>query len=177
MEQIKLIAPTIEYGEDIMELRKEILLADDKDAFAGCCMLELCPTAEQWLINIEKMGKQETCPEGFVPSDVYIAVRADDNRIVGITDLRHNINTPILSSWGGHIGYTVRPSERGKGYAKEMLRLNLQNCHKLGIDKVLITCHVFNSASEKVIIANGGVFEKEITVEGEKIRRYWIIPN
>ncbi len=177
MEQIKLIRPTIEYSKDIMELRKEILLADDKDAFAGCCMLELYPTAEQWLIHIEKMGKQETCPEGFVPSDVYIAVRVNDNRIVGIIDLRHSINTPILSSWGGHIGYTVRPSERGKGYAKDMLRLNLHNCRKLGIDRVMITCHDFNSASEKVIIANGGVFENEITVDGEHIRRYWITLN
>ena len=50
-----------------------------------------------------------------------------DNKIVGIIDFRHHINHPILGTWGGHCGYSVRPSERGKGYAKEMLRLNIQN--------------------------------------------------
>ena len=81
---------------------------------------------------------------------------------------------PVLSTWGGHIGYSVRPSERGHGYAKEMLRLNLENCRAIGINKVLITCARGNTASEKTILANGGVFESEITVDNEVIRRFWI---
>ena len=52
-------------------------------------------------------------------------------------NLRHHINHPILGTWGGHCGYSVRPSERGKGYAKEMLRLNLQNARAMGIEKLL----------------------------------------
>lgn len=58
------------------------------------------------------------------------------------------------------MGYTVRPSERGKGYAKEMLRLNFQNCRNRNLSKVMITCSDTNPVSEKDIIANGGVFEK-----------------
>ena len=89
--------------------------------------------------------------------------------------MRHHINHPILGMWGGHCGYSVRPSERGKGYAKEMLRLNIQNAKSMGIEKLLVTCNSENVASEKVIIANGGVFEKIIDVDGCKMKRYWIV--
>lgn len=54
-------------------------------------------------------------------------------------DLHHHINHPILGTWGGHCGYSVRPSERGKGYAKEMLRLNIKNAKVIGIEKLLVT--------------------------------------
>lgn len=68
----------------------------------------------------------------------------------------------------------MRPSERGKGYAKEMLRLNLQNAKAMSIDKLLVTCNVRNGASEKTILANGGIYEKMIEVDGCKMKRYWI---
>ncbi len=105
---------------------------------------------------------------------MYLALRKADNKIVGITDLRHHIDHPVLGTWGGHIGYSVRPSERKKGYAKEMLRQNLQNCRTLGISRVLITCHADNIASEKTILALGGIFEKEIEANGHLMKRYWI---
>ena len=72
------------------------------------------------------------------------------------------------------MGYSVRPSERGKGYGREMLRLNLINCKRLGLKKVLVTCYSWNTASERIILANGGVFENEMLVDGEYIKRHWI---
>ena len=105
---------------------------------------------------------------------MYLAVRKRDDKVVGVIDLRHHINHPILGTWGGHCEYSVRPSERGKGYAKEMLRLNIQNAKSMGIEKLLVTCNSESAASEKVIIANGGVFEKSIDVDGRKMKRYWI---
>ncbi len=72
------------------------------------------------------------------------------------------------------MGYYVRPTERNKGYAKEMLRQNLEKARQRGIDKVLITCDADNSVSEKTILANGGGFEKNILVDGCAMKRYWV---
>ena len=138
--------------------------------------LEEVDSAEAW-INMCRLRKSEaTCKQGSVdvPSHTYFAIRKHDNRLVGVIDLRHHINHPILGTWGGHCGYTVRPSERGHGYAKEMLRLNLINAKAIGIEKFLITCLSDNTASEKTILANGGIYEKTIVVDGTEIKRFWI---
>ena len=174
MSDIILKKPTIEYADDIMQLRQEIIDANDPDAFAGCGNLEECETAQEWINWITVMENPETCPEGRVSSNMFIAVRVSDNKIVGVIDLRHHLGNPMLREWGGHFGYIVRPGERGKGYAKEMVRQNLIKCRELGLHKVMITCNRNNIASEKTILANGGVFEKEVLVDGEYTKRFWV---
>lgn len=174
MNTIRLTEPTIEYANDICQFRQELLDANDQSRFAGCSGLETCSSAKEWIAAVNMMKSEESCPKDKVPAHVYLAIRKTDHKIVGITDLRHHIDHPILSTWGGHIGYSVRPSERNKGYAKEMLRQNLQNCLALGIHKVLITCKVNNIASEKTILAAGGIFEKEVEANGHIMKRYWI---
>ena len=178
MEPLILIEPKIEYAADIWEFRREILECDanTESQFAGCMSLDVCKSAEEWITICDLRKSEETCEAvgTTVPSHMYLAVRMNDNKIIGMIDLRHHINHPVLGTWGGHCGYSVRPSERGKGYAKEMLRLNIQKAHMLGIPKLLITCDVKNTASEKTILANGGVFEKTIDVDGCTMKRYWI---
>ncbi|MGM9653059.1 MAG: GNAT family N-acetyltransferase [Eubacteriales bacterium] len=178
MEQIELIEPRKTYADDIWKFRQEILECDAKneDQFAGCKSLDICMSAEEWIKICELRKSVNTCDEvgTTVPSHTYLAVRKSDDKIVGVIDLRHHINHPILGTWGGHCGYSVRPSERGKGYAKEMLRLNIQNAKSMGIEKLLITCDVNNNASERTILDNGGVYEETINVDGRKMKRYWI---
>ena len=93
--------------------------------------------------------------------------------MVGIIDIRHRLNDYLLQ-FGGNIGYSIRKSERRKGYAKAMLSLGLAECRNLGLEKVLITCDKENISSAKTILACGGVLENEIA-EGCRItQRYWI---
>ncbi len=176
---IELIEPNIDYADDIWKFRKEIFEcdADNKNQFACCSSIDKCESSEEWIKICNLRKDENTCEKvgAAVPSHTYLAVRKSDNKIVGIIDLRHHINHPILGTWGGHCGYSVRPSERGKGYAKEMLRLNIENAKKLGITKLLITCDTANIASEKTILANGGTFENIIKAEGFRIKRYWIV--
>ena len=68
----------------------------------------------------------------------------------------------------------MRPSERRKGYATAIIALALDECRKLGIEKVLMVCNKENTGSAKSIQNNGGVLENEINVEGETVQRYWI---
>lgn len=173
--KIRLRKPKMQDADQIMSFKAEILAADhDDDAFAGCGELRKAATMEEWLDILREKEDEQTVLKGRVPSTSYVAVQESDGRIVGIIDLRYHINHPILGLWGGHMGYTVRPTERGKGYAKEMLRQNLINCRARGLKKVMITCSETNAASERVILANGGVYEKTVEVDGEKIKRYWI---
>ncbi|MFN7251546.1 MAG: GNAT family N-acetyltransferase [Anaerobacillus sp.] len=172
MSQIKLVKPTLEYAKDIMKYRQEFL--DSGDSLDGCGSLRACSSAEEWICELNTLENTETCPDDKVCSNTFLAIRLSDTKIVGIIDFRHHIDHPILSVLGGHIGYSVRPTERRKGYATEMLRQNLMNCKQYGLEKVLVTCDFGNIASKKTIITNGGIFEKEIVVDGDKIERYWI---
>ncbi len=110
-------------------------------------------------------------PKGIVPSTTFWGVV--DNKVVGNLNLRHYLNKH-LREVGGHIGYGVKPSERRKGYATEILRLGLKQAWKLGIKKVLVTCDESNVGSKKVIEANGGIFINKTKKDGVTKLRFWI---
>ncbi len=164
----------MEYAKDIWKFRQEILDENHEDKFSGCGNLESCSSAKEWIYTINMGKSEETCPIGKVPSHIFIAVRRSDNKIIGIIDLRHHINSPVLRTWEGHMGYYVRQDERRKGYAKEMLRLNFEKCREMGIHKVMITCDEKNVASRNTILSCGGIYEKDVEVDGDIIQRYWV---
>lgn len=106
----------------------------------------------------------------------YIYVREADDKIVGMIQIRR-ISNPYLEKFGGHIGYSVAPSKRRKGYATQMLRTALPKCSGLGLDKVLISCIKGNEGSRKTILNNGGEYESTIydsEIEWTDVERYWI---
>lgn len=112
--------------------------------------------------------------EDRVPDSVYFLLDEDRDRLLGAVNIRHYLNEFLLRE-GGHIGTGIRPSERRKGYATELIRLALEKCQDLGIDRVLITCDKDNIGSAKSIIKNGGVLENEfVNSDGEIEQRYWI---
>lgn len=172
MNEIYLCKPSLAFASELDAYRREMLAAGS--SFDGCSRLEDYDNVTQWLDRVTKCEEPANCPPDKVPSNSYLAVRRADGRVVGIMDLRHHIDHPVLRVWGGHIGYSVRPSERGIGYGKEMLRQLLPVCKARGLDRVLLTCHTDNPASAHIILANGGVPENIVTVDGQDIQRYWI---
>lgn len=126
---------------------------------------------EQWLEWI--ISLRTSAPEGFVTGTAYFL--ADSAGVpVGALDLRHELNQHLLET-GGHIGYGIRPSCRGKGYAVSMLALGLEKAGERGIGRVLVTCDEDNPASAATIEACGGVLEDKFQEEdGNLVSRYWI---
>ena len=109
---------------------------------------------------------------GFVPATLYFLVN-ENGRVLGAIHLRHVLNERLLQN-GGHIGYGVRPSERGHGYASITLNMLLDKIRDKGYTKVLFTCDDDNISSYKTIENNNGVLEDQVEFEGELTRRYWI---
>jgi predicted acetyltransferase len=106
-------------------------------------------------------------PDGHVPSTTLWWVA--DDEYLGRLAIRHRL-TPFLLEVAGHIGYDVRPTARRRGHATAMLRAALPLARGLGIDSALVTCDHRNTASRRVIEANGGVFEDQ---RGDKLR-FWV---
>ncbi|BEP28399.1 GNAT family N-acetyltransferase [Helicovermis profundi] len=171
MSRLKLILPSLEYKDQIMAYKKEFIEAGDSmDGTAGLANYD---TFEKWYSAILDNLNEDTVREGLVPASTYLALIGDSDRLVGMIDIRHRLNDYLLKC-GGHIGYSVRKSERKKGFATEMLNLALKECTKLKIKKVLVTCDKNNIASVKTIINNGGVFENLIECSDGSTNRYWI---
>ncbi len=173
MEKLILMTPTAEYCDEIAAYREECLQAGS--SMDGCGPLRKVENPSDWLKQVEIQSKKETVPADRVLSTQFIYVRESDKRIVGMIQVRHYFNE-YLEKYAGHIGYSVRPSERRKGYAKQMLHDCLPYCREIGLEKVLISCADTNEASRRTILANGGVYESTVfePKESLNLERYWI---
>lgn len=114
---------------------------------------------EGWLDKLQQ-DYTRIANEEKVPAKTYFLIRSNDNRIVGMINIRLALNEK-LKKYGGHIGYSIRPTERGKGYNKINLYLGLKVCQKYGIDKVLMDADKDNLASWKTMEALGGINVRE----------------
>ena len=123
---------------------------------------------EEWLEENIQAEAGLNIPENWVPAIQLVSFDVAGHAL-GFLNLRLRLNDYLLEK-GGHIGYSIRPSERGKGYAKESLRQGLQVAKDKNIHRALVTCSIKNPASRAVILANGGQLE-DIRHETE---RYWI---
>ncbi|MBZ9623659.1 GNAT family N-acetyltransferase [Clostridium sp. FP2] len=166
---MRLLRPSIEYKQQVLEYKNEFMVKGDN--LAGTSYLQKYDVYEEWMKFVSDNEKEST-KHTEVTASVFLAIREEDNKLIGMINIRHTLND-YLFNYGGHIGYSVRKIERKKGYAKEMLKIALEECRKLGMKKVLLTCDADNIASVRTIKSCGGIFENEVSDNELLTQRYW----
>lgn len=170
MESLKLIEPAVSLEKEYKEMLNEWHVTGEP----------MVPfVLEYEITDFKKFVEQLNgfkngigIPDTFVPHSTFWLVN-ESNKILGVVNIRHKLNDKLLLE-GGHIGYGIRPSQRRKGYATKILELALEETKKLGITKALVTCDKDNTASEKTILKNKGIFYRETIFEGKIKLSYWI---
>ncbi|WP_135228178.1 GNAT family N-acetyltransferase [Deinococcus fonticola] len=170
----ELVRPSARYQASFIEAVKE---AQAAGSGLGDTLLWNVPDIERdfeaLLKNLQRYEPGQNLPEGFVHSEYRWLV--DGDTYLGRVSIRHSLNER-LREFGGHIGYEIRPSARRQGNATLALKLALERCREIGIDRALVTCDVENLGSRRTIEKNGGELEGEFSLDfhDKPIRRYWI---
>ena len=179
-EKVRIASRFSYSGEGNMELRRPTL-ADKETVLEMMAEFEKNQSAhdggfwdienfsyEDWLETIRNKEMGIGLLENRVPS-IQFVLFDESGHALGFLNLRLRLNEGLLN-YAGNIGYSIRPSERGKGYAKEALHQGLKIAKEKNIKRALVTCSTENPASRAVILANGGQLEDV----RNGTERYWI---
>ncbi len=162
--EIYLVRPNIQLKEQALDYREEHFKNGEK-VINGSELLDQIENYEEWLSSVTLNTAPKTVNENWVVTDTFFVLRKSDNMIIGVIDLRHTLNDYLKDF--GNCGYSVRPSERKKGYATEMLHQLIKVAKKIGMKELQISVEKTNIGSIKVIEKNGGVYERSFTYENE----------
>lgn len=162
--------PAKEYESEAAAFKQEFI-DNGESTINGSELLDQMDSYDEWLKSVTDNTSSETVNPSWVVTDTYFAFDEND-RIVGIIDFRHELNG-FLKDFG-NCGYSVRPTERRKGYATEMLKLVIERASEIGMDKIQLSVERSNEASVKTITKNGGKYERSFTFESEKADVYMI---
>ena len=174
MSASKLVKPSVDYKDSFLEAMREFQ-EEGRYKFLGLDDLER--NFEQFVEDLNESRRHLHLPyEDWVepvPETVLWLVK--EKEFIGTFNLRHRLNWH-LEKWGGHVNYTIRPSKRGKGFGKKILRKAVPCINYLGVDKVLITIDPECEASSQTVEAAGAVFQDETqaTEQFPARKRYWL---
>lgn len=130
-----------------------------------------------FLDRLSACSRGEGLPAGFVPHSTFFLVQ-DTSEIVGVSNLRHRLTEPLKRE-GGNIGYSIRPTARGRGLGSLILRDTLARAREIGLTEAWLTCAKSNLASARAILRNHGELMSEEYIESRKetVQRYRIRLN
>lgn len=167
---ITLVRPAPCHEREALAFRQEFFDSGE-DIINGSELLDKTESYADWLAAVTGNASPDTVSPDWVLTDTFFA--ADDSgRIVGIIDLRRELKGFLVNF--GNSGYSVRPSERRKGYATEMLRLLKIHAAEVGMESLQLSVERDNAPSVRTILKNGGVYERSFDHEGEQADIYRI---
>ena len=170
-EKIRLVKPTLELKNEALAYQQEHF-DHGEQIINGSELFDRIASYEEWLGKVVANADAETVAPDWVLTDTFFAVRVSDDRIVGIVDLRYQLNDFLKDL--GNCGYSVRPSERRKGYATEILRQICLIAGKHGLKQLQLSVEKDNVASIKTIQHNGGKYHRSFSFDGEEAYVYLI---
>lgn len=169
---MELVRPDIKFKDSFYEAAREI--KDAEGSSEGHLTIDELTSEEVFLDHVKRKIEFEhrtDLPEGYVNETTFWII--EEGEYAGRISVRHKL-TPKLETYGGHIGYIIRPKFRKRGLATKALTEILKYIKKeLGITKVLLTTDEDNIGSQKTITKNGGVRDTSLDGQIEKIR-FWI---
>lgn len=167
----QLIFPNYCHEKAVEKFAKEIREYDGTDLINGAGLYNSSSNYQEWIHKEKRIHLGIHDDRNLVPGTTFLYMI--DDEVIGIINIRHCLNEYLLNI-GGHIGYSIHPNYRNKGYATIMLKEALKFCREWEITPVLVTCDKDNIASRKTIEKCGGVFENEYIDKDETILRFWI---
>jgi len=176
--RIKFIMPDYHLRDEYTEMMDEWV--KDGSRIAPWSLIEQYHTDDEFdkvirATNEAAVGNMKN--KEFVPCKTYYVKDFINGKLLGAINIRYYLTKSTYETWG-HIGFGVRPSERKKGYATEMLKMALEECRQMRMEKVFIACLENNIGSAKTIEKCGGILRDIFTFiyngESVNIRRYFI---
>jgi predicted acetyltransferase len=165
-----LVAPDVRFETSYREAMAEFVAEGRAEELRS---LPNHATFTSFVLELHAQAEGRDLPEGWVAGTTLWLV--DGDRFIGKVEVRHRL-TDALRLRGGHVGYSIRPTMRRRGYGTLALSLVLARCLDLGLDRVLVTCDESNAASRRIIEANGGELEDLVQLRDRAVptMRYWI---
>lgn len=183
-----LTTPSAQYQQSFLAGATEFLAEGRLDStYAVCLGYNLGSLAKkfpQFVVDLKALAHVERSGAQY-PDRVFWLVDGDE--YLGQASIRPDLCTSYLLTYGGHIGYSIRPTLRRQGHGKTILALILDAAREMELKRMLVTCDSDNVGSRKIIEHNGGQFESAMSMNHRTFRaegrkpsqridklRYWI---